>query len=195
MLENLSYIYQAMYALDLYDSLTTLSGWIIGIGLIVLAFMWMYVGLSHLDNRPVDAKEFWATTGKYQKRSIYVVLALILFMTFLPSKNTLKAYIGVKAVQSVGNYLDAKTDIPERSKASITKLWDKVDGYIESIDIDDEVDKASEALTNQVTDTKAKTDSIIQKVNETAGKENVKNLIDAVKQQAIDSVMATINKQ
>lgn len=186
MLENLSYIYKAMYALDLYDSLTNFMG----AARFVLAIGWLIAhGIAAMITAEVDDTwtKFWNATKFYQKCSIAIIIIFSLISAITPSKNTVKAYIGVKAVQSVGEYLDKETDIPERSKYTITRLWDKVDGYIESIDIEDEVNEIKDS-------SKSKADSLVQDVKKVAGKERVDSLVQSVKQAAIDSMISTIKK-
>ena len=140
MIDNLSYIYIAMYALDLYHSLDSfLSIMVWGIP---IAFG-MALFITGFNSN--DGSDFVKNISYFKK---FYIVALVLYLIFLPmsilmpSENTIKAYMGVKAVQSVAVYLETKTDIPERSKATLTKLWDRVDGYLTTIDIGKVVDKA-----------------------------------------------------
>ena len=138
MLENLNYIYLSMYALDVYNGILPLL-------IILTVFIWLVfcihnivllannvnertVGEAYVDQKRILIKEICA--------GVFFTLILV----FTPSENTLKAYMGVKAVQAVGDYIDKETDIPERSKKTITNLWDKVDSYIGTIDIESTVD-------------------------------------------------------
>lgn len=77
-------------------------------------------------------------TSRHNKIAISFITVSFIIMAniFMPSTNTIKAFIGVKAVQVVGEVID-ETSIPERSIASLNKLWDKVDGYIETIEVKD----------------------------------------------------------
>ena len=133
MLENLDYIYKAMYALDMWDKLDNLlSTYMVALP-IILGILWVITVIASTDVDDAFSK-FWDATKWWQIGGAVLWVIVLGISTIMPSKNTVKAYIGVKAAQAVGNYLDKETDIPERSKATITKLWDKVDSYIETID-------------------------------------------------------------
>jgi len=190
MLENLSYIYQAMYALDLYDSLTTLLGTLCWLLPLAWAVTWVATVLASSEYGTGVFGKMWKATKWFQLGSLFIFFISIFLLVIMPSKNTVKAYIGVKAVQAVGNYISTQTNVPERSKHTITRLWDKVDGYIESIDFEDE----SEAVSAVADSTTAKANNLVNDVKEKVGKEKVDSLVKSVKQQAIDSVMATIKK-
>lgn len=189
MLENLSYIYQAMYALDLYDKFNGIIGFLqvaIPIGLIILLF-----GTVLLSSSGDEAMEHVKATKIFYIIGIPLFLLVMLIWLVMPQKNTVKAYIGVKAVQAAGDYLDKNTNIPERSKHTMTRLWDKVDGYIESIDVEEKVEQTIEAVKDSTT---AKATDLTDKVKKTVNHEVVDSLVQSVKQQAIDSVLATIKK-
>ena len=87
-----------------------------------------------------------------------------LIITIAPSKNTVKVFFGVKAAQSVMTYIDDST-IPERTKKTVDNLWNKVDNYLTTIDIDS---AATNAVSNSVSNT---VDSTITKTIE----ETIKN--------------------
>lgn len=186
MLENLSYIYKAMYVLDLYDSINNMIGFFLIALPVGWGITWFITWLVHAENHSAFPT-VWRATKWFQIASIVLCIIMVMIDVIMPSKNTVKAYIGVKAVQSVGEYLDKETDIPERSKYTITRLWDKVDGYIESIDIEDEVNEIKDS-------SKSKADSLVQDVKKVAGKERVDSLVQSVKQAAIDSMISTIKK-
>lgn len=187
MLENLSYIYQAMYALDLYDSLQSMIGFFLIALPVGWGFVWVITLMFSIEMGERAFASLWKNTKWFQFASLALFILLVAVDTVMPSKNTVKAYIGVKAVQAVGDYLDKNTDIPERSKHTVTRLWDKVDGYIESIDFEEEATAVADS-------TKAKADNLVQDVKKAAGKEKVDSLVQSVKQAAIDSVIATIKK-
>jgi hypothetical protein len=90
------------------------------------------------------------------------------------------------AVLAVGDYL---VRIPTylNEQHTMTRLWDKVDGYIESIDFEEEVKEIKDS-------SKSKADSLVQDVKKVAGKERVDSLVQSVKQAAIDSMISTIKK-
>ena len=154
MLENLNYIYLSMYALDVYNGILPLL-------IILTVFIWLVfcihnivllgnnvdkgtVGEAYVDQKRILIKEICA--------GVFFTLILV----FTPSENTLKAYMGVKAAQAVGDYIDKETDIPERSKATITKLWDKVDSYIGTIDIESTVDSTVSKASTVIDSTMSK---------------------------------------
>jgi hypothetical protein len=186
MLENLSYIYQAMYALDLYDSIQSMLGFFLIALPAIWGFVWFITLMISIENSNAFGIQ-WRATKWFQFASLAVFIMAVVISTIMPSKNTVKAYIGVKAVQAVGDYLDKNTDIPERSKHTMTRLWDKVDGYIESIDFEEEVKEIKDS-------SKSKADSLVQDVKKVAGKERVDSLVQSVKQAAIDSMISTIKK-
>ncbi len=187
MLENLSYIYQAMYALDLYDSIKSMIEFFLIALPVGWGIVWFITLMVSVEAGERAFATVWRTTKWYQFASIFIFIVALLMNVIMPSKNTVKAYIGVKAVQAVGDYLDKNTDIPERSKHTVTRLWDKVDGYIESIDFEEKATAVADS-------TKAKADNLVQDVKKAAGKEKVDSLVQSVKQAAIDSVIATIKK-
>lgn len=138
MLENLNYIYLSMYVLDVYAGLLGLM-----IAFTVVSWMVFVIHGGAVFITHVDEGTLIEGYTKSRKTMIIEFIVAIFFtgiLVFTPSKNTVKAYMGVKAVQAVGEYVDKETDIPERSKATITKLWNKVDSYIETIDIESKVD-------------------------------------------------------
>lgn len=145
MLENLNYIYLSMYALDVYKGLLgimiafTIVSWVVFVMHAVVVFA------INVDEGTVV--EGYSKNKKALMVEFLVVIVFAFILVLTPSRNTVKAYMGVKAVQAVGNYIDAETDIPERSKATITKLWDKVDSYIETIDIESTVDSTVSKTT------------------------------------------------
>lgn len=189
MLENLSYIYQAMYALDFYDKFNPLITFFqvaIPIGLVVLFF-----GTCFLSDNGDDAVTHIKATRIFYYIGIPLWMIVMLIWLAMPGKNTVKAYIGIKAVQAAGDYLDKNTNIPERSKHTMTRLWDKVDGYIESIDVEEKVEKTLEAVKDSTT---SKATNLTEKVKKNVNHEVVDSLVQSVKQQAIDSVLATIKK-
>lgn len=134
-----------MYALDVYKGLLGII-----IAFTVVSWVVFVIHALVVFAMNVDHGTLGEGYSENKKPLIVEFLFAILFtfiLVFTPSRNTVKAYMGVKAVQAVGNYIDAETDIPERSKATITKLWDKVDSYIETIDIENKVDSTVSKVT------------------------------------------------
>ena len=153
MIESLNYIYLAMYILDLYDGAKNLVAVILAISGLCTVFC---VAIFSVQISETDRD--WVNEGKPLCKRILkyssIVLALTsIFITILPSKNTVKVFFGVKAVQSVASYID-DTNIPERTKKTVDNLWNKVDNYLTSIDIDS---AATSAVTNAVDSTVTKT--------------------------------------
>ena len=193
MLQNLDYIYKAMYALDMWDKLNSLfTGYLVVFGCIILG-SWAVTLLASADVDHAFSK-FWGATKWWQIGGAVLWVIVLAISTIMPSKNTVKAYIGVKAAQAVGNYLDKETDIPERSKATITKLWDKVDSYIETIDTEDAVKEKVDAVNGAIDNTKVKADSIVEHVKSKVGEDQVNKLVEATRKQVVDSLMATMKK-
>lgn len=159
MIESLNYIYLAMYILDLYDGAKNLVGVILAISGICTAFC-VAIFLLQISDTDRD----WVNEGKPLCKRILkyssIVLALTsIFIAIVPSKNTVKVFFGVKAVQSVMTYIDNST-IPERTKKTVDNLWNKVDNYLTTIDIDS---TATAAVSNSVSNT---VDSTITKTIE-----------------------------
>lgn len=207
MLENLNYIYQAMYAIDLYDGLvefvdylhTWIGGLFVVLHVVVLVIMAIRADSYSMQDTwkaPLD----WIWTAWRSKLLIASIVIFFLSITFeavVPSKNTVKAYMGVKAVQATGDYLNS-TDIPARSKATITKLWDKVDGYLDDIDIEqsmgDATDVVSGAVQSATDGAKAGLDSVKEEAKKTIGSDNMEKIIREAKDQAIDSIANALRK-
>lgn len=164
MIDSLSYIYLAMYALDLYDGLSNILTAVMIISIIGFALSVLIPTMALTDNL------MWFP--KFKKYIIVFVILTCLssFMTAIwPSKNTVKVFMGVKAVQAVATYVDG-TDIPERTKATVTKLWDKVDGYITSIDVEGKADSTSAVIKEGV-----------QSVADSTAKDIAKEVVKTVK--------------
>lgn len=118
MIEDLNYIYMASYWLDVFKSFST--------------GMWVLLFISIVIMAPISINIDIASTEKEKSglrpwRNRFIVAGLLLILT--PSERTLKLYIGVKASQKALVYMD-KTDIPERAKATLDGLWDKIDETI-----------------------------------------------------------------
>lgn len=176
MLENLNYIYIAMYVLDLRESIEGIF-YLFGTASAAAVFIWLgAAGMVYEDIKVITnhAKKFIAL--------VMFSIFCFVFYSIIPSANTVKAYIGVKAVQSVGNYLADDTDIPQRSRATITKLWDRVDAYIGTIGEDDgsngsEVKKEEKPSESSAID-----------------KKYLDSIVSEAKKQALDSLVSTIKK-
>ena len=169
MIDSLSYIYLAMYALDLYDGLH---------GMIIALFVgsiisWFVSWLIPLIGMACAERESELPNWKFWKPWIKWLSVLLFIMSFvmaiMPSKNTVKVFMGVKAVQAVATYVD-DTDIPERTKATVTKLWDKVDGYITSIDVESKADSTGTVIKSGV-----------QSVADSTAKDIAKEVVNTVK--------------
>jgi hypothetical protein len=145
MLENLNYIYMSMYALDVYKGLLGIMIAFTIVSWVVFIIHGAVVFIQNVDSATLV--EGYTASRRTMIIEFIVAVFFTAILVFTPSRNTVKAYMGVKAVQAVGNYIDTETDIPERSKATITKLWDKVDSYIETIDIENKVDSTVSKVT------------------------------------------------
>lgn len=164
MIESLNYIYLAMYILDLYDGAKNLVAVILAISGLCTVFC---VAIFSVQISETDRD--WVNEGKPLCKRILkyssIVLALTsIFITIVPSKNTVKVFFGVKAAQAVMTYIDDST-IPERTKKTVDNLWNRVDNYLTTIDIDS---TATAAVSNSVSNT---VDSTITKTIE----ETIKN--------------------
>ena len=164
MIESLNYIYLAMYILDLYDGAKNLVAVILAISVLCTVFC---VAIFSVQISETDRD--WVNEGKPLCKRILkyssIVLALTsIFITIVPSKNTVKVFFGVKAAQAVMTYIDDST-IPERTKKTVDNLWNRVDNYLTTIDIDS---TATAAVSNSVSNT---VDSTITKTIE----ETIKN--------------------
>lgn len=128
MLENLSYIYQAMYTTDMYDNLNAV---LFGLSLfipIVWGITWVITLFASIEIGNGAFGKMWNATKWFQIASAVILLMVICISTIMPSKNTVKAYI------------------------------------------------------------------LVNDVKEKVDKDKVDSLVNSVKQQAIDSVLATIKK-
>lgn len=175
MLENLNYIYIAMYVLDLRESIKNI---LIAFGILsaVVVFIWV-MATSYIE----DIKAITNHTKKFIALVLFGVFCFV-FASIIPSANTVKAYIGVKAVQSVGNYLADDTDIPQRSRATITKLWDRVDAYIGTIGEDDGSNSSEVKKEDKPSESSA------------IDKKYLDSIVSEAKKQALDSLVSTIKK-
>lgn len=196
MLQNLNYIYKAMYVLDMWDRINNiLNTYILGLPIIIF-ILWALVYFSALlvSDDVEDVGKCWKYTKWWHVGSIVLWIIAFTIYTIMPSKNTVKAYIGVKAVQAVGEYIDKETDIPERSKATITKLWNKVDSYIETIDTEDIVKEKIDGAVGEIDSSKDNVDSIVKNVKSKVGEEQVNKLVEATRKQVVDSLIAIMKK-
>lgn len=159
MIENLDYIYLAMYILDLYDNIHTFSIVVnvISVVVVVVSCLVFFTVLTEPEESKVLCKKIIKYFG-----IVLVIFSLI--NVILPSKNTVKVFFGVKAAQAVMTYIDDST-IPERTKKTVDNLWNMVDNYLTTIDIDS---TATAAVSNSVSNT---VDSTITKTIE----ETIKN--------------------
>lgn len=162
MIENLDYIYLAMYILDLYENIRSFIIVNNAISALVVAISCLVFFMVLTEpNTKDESKVLCKKIIKY----FSIVLAISSFINvILPSKNTVKVFFGVKAAQSVMTYIDDST-IPERTKKTVDNLWNKVDNYLTTIDIDS---AATNAVSNSVSNT---VDSTITKTIE----ETIKN--------------------
>lgn len=162
MIENLDYIYLAMYILDLYDNIHTFSIVVnvISVVVVVVSCLVFFTVLTE----PYTEEESKVLCKKIIKYFGIVLVIFSLINVILPSKNTVKVFFGVKAAQAVMTYIDDST-IPERTKKTVDNLWNRVDNYLTTIDIDS---TATAAVSNSVSNT---VDSTITKTIE----ETIKN--------------------
>lgn len=176
MLENLNYIYIAMYVLDLRESVEGIF-YCFGSLSVTAVFIWLFVaGMAYEDLKAITNH-----TKKFIALVLFGVFCFV-FASIIPSANTVKAYIGVKAVQSVGNYLADDTDIPQRSRATITKLWDRVDAYIGTIGEDDDSNGSEVKKEDKPSESSA------------IDKKYLDSIVSEAKKQALDSLVSTIKK-
>ena len=179
MLENLNYIYIAMYVLDLRD---VLANMFVLFGLFALfgVLVWFLFAGFHYE----VYKDFRAITYHIKKfiALVFFCIFCLVFAAIIPSANTVKAYIGVKAVQCVGNYLSEDTNIPQRSRATITKLWDRVDAYIGTIGEDDGSNGSKVKKEEKPSESSA------------IDKKYLDSIVSEAKKQALDSLVSTIKK-
>lgn len=176
MLENLNYIYIAMYVLDLRESIENIFYWF---GSLSAAAVLIWLTVAAVE------REYIKTIINHTKKFVALVLFSVfcfVFASIIPSTNTVKAYIGVKAVQSVGNYLADDTDIPQRSRATITKLWDRVDAYIGTIGEDDGSNSSEVKKEEKPSESSA------------IDKKYLDSIVSEAKKQALDSLVSTIKK-
>jgi len=153
-----------MYALDLYDGLSNILTAVMVISCIGFALS-VLIPLCGLYEQ-----NHWFPAFKTYIIWFGVITFLSSFMMAVwPSKNTVKVFMGVKAVQAVATYVD-DTDIPERTKATVTKLWDKVDGYITSIDVESKADSTGTVIKSGV-----------QSVADSTAKDIAKEVVNTVK--------------
>ena len=134
MIDSLSYIYIAMYFLDLYDGLTTTVDLILGISCFVCPIS-SIAYIAWKSESEYDHERFYKICKKIIKYSFISLIFTGVFSVLVPSKNTVKVFFGVKAAQSVAHYVD-DTNIPERTKKTVNNLWNRVDSYLTNIDID-----------------------------------------------------------
>lgn len=165
MIDSLSYIYLAMYALDLYDNFNTMITVLFTFSMIAWSISWL-VPILIKSCGDLPDWGFWKPWIKWLTVS-FVILTFVMFI--MPSNNTVKVFIGVKAVQSVSTYVD-DTDISERSKATVTKLWNTVDEYITSIDVESKADSTGTVIKSEV-----------QSVADSTAKDIAKEVVKTVK--------------